>query len=58
MSEGPTPTGWRRNAAGFDEPPSTSPSLKTVLMIFGGIVAIIVGPWIIGMAVLTVAFWR
>jgi hypothetical protein len=38
---GPTPTGWTRNAAGFDEPPNTSPGLKTVLMVFGGIGAFI-----------------
>ena len=36
-----TPTGWKRNAKGFDEPPNTSPRAAAVLMFFGGIAALI-----------------
>ena len=36
-----TPRGWTRNAKGFDEPPNTSPTGKSVLLFFGGIGALI-----------------
>jgi hypothetical protein len=36
-----TPTGWTRNARGFDEPPNSSPSGKSVLVFFGAIAAVI-----------------
>ena len=36
-----TPKGWTRNAKGFDEPPNTSPSGKSVLLFFGSIAAVI-----------------
>jgi hypothetical protein len=38
-----TPTGWKRNAQGFDEPQNSSPSGKAVLIFFGGLVTLIVG---------------
>jgi hypothetical protein len=36
-----TPKGWTRNAQGFDEPPTNSPRAKSVLLFFGGVVALI-----------------
>jgi hypothetical protein len=41
MERQTTPSGWTRNAHGFDEPPNTSPTAKSVLLFFGGIVALI-----------------
>ncbi len=36
-----TPTGWTRNAQGFDEAPNSSPSGKSVFLFFGAIAAVI-----------------
>ena len=46
-AKGPIPPGWTRNARGFDEPPSSNPSAKVMLLFFGGIAALIIAAFLI-----------